>query len=120
MSRGLVCRLSKRQGKRVDAYEKQEKYSTCPTLTTVSFTHARDTHEEGAHIVLNLPVCEAQDAQATGCQNAFSFNVVIHLMVMNRSIDLNDEPGSVTIEISYKAVKYLLATETQSMYLIGT
>lgn len=40
-------------------------------------------------------------------------------MIVNRSIDLNDEPGSMTIEVSYEAVEYLLATETQSMHLIG-
>lgn len=67
-----------------------------------------------------MPVCEAQDAQPASRQNTLSFSVVIHLMIMNRSINLNDEPGNVTIEFAYEAVEYLLATETQSMYLIAT
>jgi hypothetical protein len=89
-------------------------------LHTRSSTGSRDTGEDGAYFVLNMPVCEAQDAQPASRQNSLSFSVVIHLMIMNRSINLNDEPGNVTIEINYGAVEYLLATETQSMYLIAT
>ena len=65
--------------------------------------------------VRHVGVGDTDDAESSVCKNLISGFVVFELVSMDATVNFNDEPRCVAVEIDDEAVDELLAAETSSI-----
>ena len=65
--------------------------------------------------MLDIVIRNANDRETQTFQDTVSFEVVIRLFRVNRSVDLHDDTGHVAVEVDDEAMKQMLAAKLDAL-----